>query len=303
MLSLSKSLARISISASKLPTYVRPLSTSLCRNISVSNELDRGRKALGFFLEEGMTAPRKRAWRNGKANYKGWNQAPEKQRGRWAPARQRTRQIGKDARLSMCVEDLPMLWQLTPMDEATKNRLKDEPSIRIWQENMIERGFEHPNRQDQKEDGAMFLYRTHHQARVARKRRLSMQYENHIIRLRALTKNALLPKPIKAQAKDQLWSLQHGRFKALRGIDREWPICRLHGRPVSVRPRFLVRRQPLRLLTDYGEGICGNMRDFYKRRQREFWTDYLRRQNHKRLPRSWHRAETHYRYAYENTEK
>ena len=40
----------------------------------------------------------------------------------------------------------------------------------------------------------------------------------------------------------------------LRGIDRSYPICRLHGRPVSVRPKFLVRRQPLRLLMDYGEG-------------------------------------------------
>ena len=45
------------------------------------------------------------------------------------------------------------------------------------------------------------------------------------------------------------------------------------------------------------------MRDFYKRRQREYWTDYLRRKKSRRLPRSWHRSESHYRYAYENIEK
>ena len=51
------------------------------------------------------------------------------------------------------------------------------------------------------------------------------------------------------------------------------------------------------------KGTCGTMRDFYKRRQREYWTDYLRRKKSQRLPRSWHRSESHYRYAYENSEK
>ena len=48
--------------------------------------------------------------------------------------------------------------------------------------------------------------------------------------------------------------LQNGRFADLRGFDREQVICRLHGRPTSVRPRWAVRRFPMRLLTDYGEG-------------------------------------------------
>ena len=48
--------------------------------------------------------------------------------------------------------------------------------------------------------------------------------------------------------------LQNGRFADLRGFDREQIICRLHGRPTSVRPRWAVKRFPMRLLTDYGEG-------------------------------------------------
>ena len=68
-------------------------------------------------------------------------------------------------------------------------------------------------------------------------------------------KNHILPDAIKANAKDELYGLQHGRFKVLRGVDRSYPICRLHGRPVSVRPKFLVKRHPLRLLMDYGEGM------------------------------------------------
>ena len=68
-----------------------------------------------------------------------------------------------------------------------------------------------------------------------------------------------MPDALKANAKDELYGLQHGRFKVLKGIDRSYPICRLHGRPVSVRPRFLVKRHPLRLLMDYGEGIRFNL--------------------------------------------
>lgn len=80
-------------------------------------------------------------------------------------------------------------------------------SIRLWQENMVERGFEEPQRSKRKDEGKftiffyffraemericsgmMNLYRTHLQKRTARKRRMVIQYEHHIMRLRALTK-------------------------------------------------------------------------------------------------------------------
>ena len=74
---------------------------------------------------------------------------------------------------------------------------------------MVERGFEEPQRSKMKHEGkltifyfavarryrgnkicsgAMNLYRTHLQKRTARKRRMVIQYEHHIMRLRALTK-------------------------------------------------------------------------------------------------------------------
>jgi len=305
MLSLSRALGRISI-GSPLPRVSnilnsRSLSTTLTNEISTSNELERGRRDLTFFQEEGKFVPRKRPWKYGKGTAKGWNCGiPGK--GKLAPGRQRTLQFGKDASLSMRVEDLPMMWQMRPMTKEERTRYKDEPSIHLWQRNMVERGFEDPDRSSLKTEGMTYMYRTHLAQRAARQRRMIIQYDNHLYRLRALTKNQILPDAIKANAKDELYGLQHGRFKVLRGIDRDRPLCRLHGRPVSVRPRFLVKRQPLRLLMDYGEGTCGTMRDFYKRRQREYWTDYLRRRKKKRLPRSWHRSESHYRYAYENTE-
>jgi len=302
MLSLSRALGRISISSVPRVSNIRPLSTTLVNEISTSNELERGRRDLTFFQEEGRYAPRKRAWKYGTGSSKAWN-CYKPGVGKLAPGRLRTRQFGKDASLSMRVEDLPMMWQMRPMTKEERERFKDEPSIRLWQENMVERGFEEPQRSKRKDEGMMNLYRTHLQKRTARKRRMVIQYEHHIMRLRALTKNQILPDAIKSNAKDELYGLQHGRFKVLKGIDRSYPICRLHGRPVSVRPKFLVKRHPLRLLMDYGEGTCGTMRDFYKRRQREYWTDYLRRKKSRRLPRSWHRSESHYRYAYENTEK
>ena len=69
-----------------------------------------------------------------------------------------------------------------------------------------------------------------------------------------------------------------------------------------MRPRWAVKRQAMRLLTDYGEGVCGNMWDFDKRRQREYYVDFLRRKVYKtkgRRERQWHRDETYYRYQYQ----
>jgi len=303
MLSLSRALGRISIgsSVSLVPNVVRPISTSLVNEISTSNELERGRRDLTFFLEEGRMVPRKRPWKYGKGSSKAWN-CYKPGVGKLSLRRQRVLQFGKDGSLSMRVEDLPMMWQMRPMTNEEREKFKDEKSIKLWQENMIERGFENPQRNQMKHEGMTQMYRTTLFKRTARKRRMVIQYEHHIMRLRALTKNKILPASIKANAKDELWGLQHGRFKVLKGIDRSYPLCRLHGRPVSVRPKFLVKRHPLRLLMDYGEGTSGTMRNFYKRRQREYWTDFLRRKNRRRLPRSWHRSESHYRYAYENTE-
>ena len=51
---------------------------------------------------------------------------------------------------------------------------------------MYKRGYEPAIRKI--EDGPVFRYRTTHQQRVARKRRLQIQYETHFIRLRALSK-------------------------------------------------------------------------------------------------------------------
>ena len=126
MLSLSRSLGRISISSvSRVPT-VRPLSTSLAKEISTSNELERGRRDLTFFLEEGKMVPRKRAWKYGTGSSKAWN-CYKPGVGKLAAGRQRTLQFGKDASLSMRVEDLPMMWQMRPMTKEERERFKDEP--------------------------------------------------------------------------------------------------------------------------------------------------------------------------------
>ena len=67
-----------------------------------------------FFQEEGRYAPRKRAWKYGTGSSKAWN-CYKPGVGKLAPGCLRTRQFGKDASLSMRVEDLPMMWQMRPM--------------------------------------------------------------------------------------------------------------------------------------------------------------------------------------------
>ena len=126
MLSLSRALGRISISSVPRVSNVRPLSTTLVNEISTSNELERGRRDLTFFKEEGRMAPRKRPWKYGTGSSKAWN-CYKPGVGRLAPGRLRTRQFGKDASLSMRVEDLPMMWQMRPMTKEERERFKDEP--------------------------------------------------------------------------------------------------------------------------------------------------------------------------------
>ena len=126
MLSLSRALGRISISSVPRVSNVRPLSTTLVNEISTSNELERGRRDLTFFQEEGRYAPRKRAWKYGTGSSKAWN-CYKPGVGKLAPGRLRTRQFGKDASLSMRVEDLPMMWQMRPMTKEERERFKDEP--------------------------------------------------------------------------------------------------------------------------------------------------------------------------------
>ena len=58
--------------------------------------------------------------------------------------------------------------------------------VEKWKASMYKRGYEPAIRKI--EDGPVFRYRTTHQQRVARKRRLQIQYETHFIRLRALSK-------------------------------------------------------------------------------------------------------------------
>jgi hypothetical protein len=49
--------------------------------------------------------------------------------------------------------------------------------------------------------------------------------------------------------------LNCGRFRKNKGIDKEMIVCRLHGRPGgNMRPRWGIKRQPMRLLIDYNEG-------------------------------------------------
>jgi len=80
----------------------------------------------------------------------------------------------------------------------------------------------------------------------------------------------VLPAQFRNQAQEQLWMLNCGRFSRLKKNEREYLVCRIHGRPGGgIRPRFGIKRQPMRLLIDYGEGVSGIMWDFYCRR----WTD------------------------------
>ena len=126
MLSLSRALGRISISSASRVPNVRSLSTSLVNEISTSNELERGRRDLTFFQEEGRMVPRKRAWKYGTGSSKAWN-CHKPGVGKLAPGRQRTLQFGKDGSLSMKVEDLPMMWQMRPMTKEERERFKNEP--------------------------------------------------------------------------------------------------------------------------------------------------------------------------------
>ena len=62
-------------------------------------------------------------------------------------------------------------------------------------------------------------------------------------------KNEVLPKEFRRQALEQLWMMNFGRFGRLRRRDREYMVCRLHGRPGgNIKPRWGIKRQPMRLL-------------------------------------------------------
>merc|ERR1711892_676650 len=158
--------------------------------------------------------------------------------GKYSAAQKRIQIFQQEPGQTAILEDLPMWWMLDPMSETEKEAMKTEHRIDAWKENMYKRGFELPRRPV--DEGPVFRYRTAQQQKVARKKRLQIQYENHFIRLRALSKNNLLPAAMVNEAAEYKWMLQNGRFAELRGFDREArsTVCRLHGRMVSVRPRW-----------------------------------------------------------------
>jgi len=294
MQSLSKAFSTLKLGA------VKTLPLQSVRPIHTTTDLSRrSRDYYGFRQEAGRAIPGKRSFRGpgGGMPQKYWHRnGVDDGKGKYSAARKRVAMFQQEANLTAGVEDLPMFWMMNKMSDQEKRDMENEKRVEKWKVSMYNRGYEPAIRKV--EEGPVFRYRTTHQQRVARKRRLQIQYETHFIRLRALSKNGLLPKALTQEASEYKWMLQNGRFADLRGFDREQIICRLHGRPTSVRPRWAVKRFPMRLLTDYGEGMCGNMRDYHGRRQREYYVDFCRRKQPKRKPRQWFRNETYYRYQY-----
>jgi len=295
MHALSRQLATtLRLTTHRQPVIARPLHTT--------TELSRRcRDYFGFRQEEGRWVPKKRSFNGPSGGFQRqkWHRnGTDDGMGKYSAAQKRIQIFQQEPGQTAILEDLPMWWMLDPMSETEKEAMKTEHRIDAWKENMYKRGFELPRRPV--DEGPVFRYRTAQQQKVARKKRLQIQYENHFIRLRALSKNNLLPAAMVNEAAEYKWMLQNGRFAELRGFDREArsTVCRLHGRMVSVRPRWGVRRFPMRLLIDYGEGTCGIMRDYHGRRQREYYVDFCRRKQSKRKPRQWHRSETYYRYQY-----
>lgn len=263
------------------------------RPLSATATLAKGR----YHLIEGFSHAKRQPWRNGCGmDRKGFLAAKR------SPDAMRIKEFKADPRLTIGVEETPMFWMLRPMkkdekDPKTGELIRESQSIATWCNNTYARGMEYPTRQAHIE-GPVYRFKHWTAQKSARQKRLQMQYDIHMTRLRALSKNEVLPKEFRRQALEQLWMMNFGRFGRLRRRDREYMVCRLHGRPGgNIKPRWGIKRQPMRLLIDYGEGVCGVHWDFYQRRQREFYTDYLRRHDmKKRNPRSWHRTETYYRY-------
>ena len=144
MLSISKLFANVKISG-RLTTQlnqIQGVSVPSIRSLSISNQLERrARFEKQFMHEQGFATPRKNKWRYGKGGSKNYWRSPEG-KGNTAPKRMRTKYLAKHPSQTARVEDLPMFWMLEPMTEEKKNEMKKNDSIKEWQDNMVERGYE-----------------------------------------------------------------------------------------------------------------------------------------------------------------
>jgi len=263
-------------------------------------------------FREGFSKMGKYHWRNGNGMNKGYYRRIRKEEP-WL----RQKEFAHRPSLTKDVDTLPMFWMMDQVkasdkDVASKNpqhhqsagkpsgvNIHDSDDMNVWKRAMYDRGFENPARAGAV-DGSILRYKKNVAQRYAQRKRIQLQYQMHLIRLKALHDNKVLPKVFRRQAQEFSWMMNNGRFRQLKKLDKDPStiICRIHGRHGgNLRPRFGIKRQPMRLLIDYNEGVCGIQNDFWGRRQREFYTDFLRRDPRKKRHTSrWWRDETYYRY-------
>ncbi|CBY08762.1 unnamed protein product [Oikopleura dioica] len=287
-----------------------PTPVQVAKRTLATTKLDSWKGPWNF--RDGFSKMGKYHWRNGNGMNKGYYRRIRKEEP-WL----RQKEFAHRPSLTKDVDTLPMFWMMDQVkasdkDVASKNpqhhhsagkpsgvNIQDSDDMNVWKRAMYDRGFENPARAGAV-DGSILRYKKNVAQRYAQRKRIQLQYQMHLIRLKALHDNKVLPKVFRRQAQEFSWMMNNGRFRQLKKLDKDPStiICRIHGRHGgNLRPRFGIKRQPMRLLIDYNEGVCGIQNDFWGRRQREFYTDFLRRDpRKKRHTARWWRDETYYRY-------
>ena len=146
MLSLSKLFRNVKITGPSMPTACNQTLSKTrlnnARTLSTTIQSEkRARHTLQHSHESGWRMPRKNANRFGNGGSRNYWYSP-KGSGNTNPKRMRTKYLAAHPSETARVEDLPMFWMLEPMTADQRKKLSKTDSIREWQENMVDRGYE-----------------------------------------------------------------------------------------------------------------------------------------------------------------
>ena len=212
------------------PRLVEPIRAPV-RPLSVSAGLEyyAGGK---YHRIEGFSSGGRTPWRNGY----GMMTKEFKFNKVHSPTAVRIKEFKRNPQLTRSVEDIPMFWMLRPLGEGETDLksgevVKDSDNVEIWKKNTWKRGMEHP--QQKIEDGPTYRFKHWTAQKASRRRRLQLQYDIHLNRLRALYKVSKVPNGTRGPTGTVLtwhfleWSFAKNISESSAGADVDvklWPL-------------------------------------------------------------------------------